>query len=238
MRIQLVTVALLATAAHAGSVPAGWKTYRSEQFGWELSYPPSMELKAYLGGVSADLRDATTGAALAVLEVWPPDLCPRDRPGTTAEALGTERLATLTQADGADGSSSCGPPRTVRRSASDRDVPLYEVGLTCTSERIVGRRTVRHREGHKGPTFFADISQPWRRRVLTIDPVGVDPRLTVPPPIPDVAAIRSIVATVGKFSLPDPNVVCIEDLRPGAIGGAIVVPRHRDDGNTPQSTTP
>jgi hypothetical protein len=47
-----------------------------------------MELKVYFGGQSAELRDATSGAALAELELWPPDLCPRDRLGTTAEAIG------------------------------------------------------------------------------------------------------------------------------------------------------
>ena len=106
MRTLVFTLALVATTVHAGGVPSGWKTYRSEQFGWELSYPHAMELKAYLGGASADLRDAITGRVLAELELWPSDVCPRERPGTTAEGIGTERVAAVTQADGDDGASS------------------------------------------------------------------------------------------------------------------------------------
>ena len=220
MRILAVTLALLATAVHAGGVPGGWKTYRSEQFGWELAYPPAMELKAYLGGASADFRDAITGGVLAELELWPSDLCPRERPGTTAEAIGTERVAAVTQADGDDGSSSCGSPITVRRSVSDRGVPLYEVGLTCGSERIVGRRTVHRREGRKDPTFFADVSQAWRKRVLLVDPVGgAHP--------PELTSIRSVLETLATFPVPDPKVVCIEDLSPGAIAGTVTAPPSR-----------
>ena len=217
----MLGLALLATAVHAGCVPAGWKTYRSEQFGWELAYPPAMELKTYLGGASADLRDAITGSVLAELELWPSDLCPRERPGTTAEAIGTERVAAVTQADGDDGSSSCGSPITVRRWVSNRGVPLYEVRLTCRSERIVGRRTIHRREGRKDPTFFADVSQAWRKRVLLVDPVGVDPRMTAGAHPPDVAPIRSVLATLSTFTVPDPKVVCIEDLAPGATAGTL-----------------
>ena len=217
----MLGLALLATAVHAGGVPAGWKTYRSEQFGWELAYPPAMELKTYLGGASADLRDAITGSVLAELELWPSDLCPRERPGTTAEAIGTERVAAVTQADGDDGSSSCGSPITVRRWVSDRGVPLYEVGLTCRSERIVGRRTIHRREGRKDPTFFADVSQAWRKRVLLVDPVGVDPRMTAGAHPPDVVPIRSVLETLSTFTVPDPKVVCIEDLAPGATAGTL-----------------
>ncbi|MGH7895774.1 MAG: hypothetical protein ACREQL_13965 [Candidatus Binatia bacterium] len=227
MRTLVVTLVLVVTAAHAGSAPEGWTTYRSEQFGWELSYPPEIELKAYFGGQSAELRDWTTGAALAELELWPSDLCPRERPGTTAEAIGMERVAMVTQADGDDGSSSCGTPMTVRRFASDRNVPLYEVRLTCSSERIVGRRTLHRREGRKGPTFFANVSQSWRKRVLTVDPVGIDPRMAVAARPPDVAAIRDVLATLATFAVPDPNALCIEDLRPGAIAGTLAVPPSR-----------
>jgi hypothetical protein len=227
MLIRLTTVVLLAMVIPTGGVPRGRKTYRSEQFGWEISYPPEMELKAYLGGASAEPRHAMTGAAVAEIELWPSHLCPRERPGTTAEAIGTERVATVTQADGDDGSSSCGSPMTVRRLVSQRDVPLYEVGLTCRSERLVGHRTVRRHEGRKYPTFFADVSQSWRKRVLTVDPVGVDPRMAAATHPPDVAAIRNVLATVATFAVPDPNVVCIEDLRPGAISGTLVGPPSR-----------
>ena len=227
MRTLAITLTLLATAVQAGGVPGGWKTYRSEQFGWELAYPPAMELKTYFGGASADLRDAISGSVLAELELWPSDLCPRERPGTTAEAIGTERVAAVTQADGDDGSSSCGSPMTVRRSVSNRGVPLYEVGLTCRSERIVGRRTVHRREGRKEPTFFADVSQAWRKRVLLVDPVGVDPRLAREPRPPNVATIRSVLETLATFPLADPKVVCIEDVSSGAIAGTLTAPARR-----------
>jgi hypothetical protein len=227
MRTLTFTVAVLATAVHAGAVPGDWKTYRSEQFGWELAYPPAMELKTYVGGASADLRDAITGSVLAELEVWPSDLCPRERPGTTAEAIGTQRAAEVTQADGADGSSSCGSPIIVRRSVSGRGVRVYEVGLTCTSERIVGHRAVHRREGRKEPTFFADVSQPWRKRVLLVDPVGVDPRMAAGAHAPAVASIRRVLETLATFAVPDPKVVCIEDIAPGAIAGTLAAPPSR-----------
>jgi len=218
-RTLVVGFALVATTVHAGSTSDGWATYRSAQFGWELSYPPQMELQTYFGGSSAELRNAATGAALAELELWPSGLCPRERVGTTAEVLGLQRVEAVTQADGDDGSSSCGTPMTVRRFASDHDVPLYEIQLTCGSERITGGRTVRRREGRKGPTFFADVSQPWRKRVLTVDPIGVDPRPAAAKRPADVAAIRAVLATLATFVVPDPKAVCIEDLGPGGITG-------------------
>lgn len=227
LRTLVVSFVLVTTTVHAGSTPDGWKIYRSDQFGWELSCPPQMELRTYFGGQSAELRDATTGAALAEIELWPSGLCPRERVGTTAEAIGMERVAMVTQADGDDGSSSCGTPMTVRRFTSDRQVPLYEVMLTCRSERISDGRTIHRREGRKGPTFFADVSQSWRKRILTADPVGIDPRMTAPTRPPDVAGIRDVLATLATFAVPDPKAVCIEDLSPGAITGTIAVPPVR-----------
>jgi hypothetical protein len=226
-RIVLVTLVLVVTAGHAMGATDGWKTFRSEQFGWEISYPPDMVLTAHFGGQSGDLRDAASGATLAELEVWPSDLCPRERPGATAEGIGMERVSLVTQADGDDGSSFCGPPMTVRRFASDHDVPLYEVRLTCSSERIVGRRTVRRQEGRKGPTFFSDVSQRWRQRVLMVDPIGVDPRLAVRGRPPDIGSIRSVLATLTTFALPEPDVRCIDDPRPGGVTGTLVIPPSR-----------
>jgi hypothetical protein len=72
-----------------------------------------MELKVYFGGQSAELRDATSGAALAELELWPPDLCPRDRLGTTAEAIGMV-------ARGGGDAGRRGRRLVVLRSADDR----------------------------------------------------------------------------------------------------------------------
>jgi hypothetical protein len=219
VRTRATVIALvLASAAGAAGVPDGWTTYRSDRFGWELSYPASVVLTPYFGGQSGDLSVAASGAALAAIEVWPGDLCPRERSGMTAEALGVERVSAVTQADGDDGSSSCGAPVALRRFSSDAGVRLYEATLTCTAERRVHRRIVRTREGRKGPTFFADISQPWRRRVLTIDPSGLDPRMGSAATRADPTTLRAVLATLRTFAVPDPHVVCIDDV--GPVGGA------------------
>jgi hypothetical protein len=72
---------------------------------------------------------------------------------------------------------------------------------------------VRERLGRKGPTFFADVSQPWRSRVLMIDPEGVDPRMGTAPQPADVELVRQVLGTLRTFPVPDPDVVCIGDLR-------------------------
>ena len=165
--------------------------------------------------MSADLRDARTGTTVAELEVWPPDECPKQHGRITPRALAIERATAVTQADGADGSSSCGKPVAVRERTSAHGAALFELQLTCTSERIDDSGKTSHRaEGRKGPTFMADISPAWRTRVLAIDPVGVDPRL--PPRNPaDPALVRRIAETVATIPTDDPHVTCIEDLQPG-----------------------
>jgi hypothetical protein len=206
---------LLVTGALADTPPASWTTYRSDTFGYRLSYPPALTLHVYFDGVSADLRDERTGATVAALEVWPPDECPKERGRVTPRALAIERATAVTQADGADGSSSCGEPVTVRERTSAHGAPLFELELTCSSERMDEAGTTIHRaEGHKGPTFVADISPAWRTRVLTIDPVGVDPRLPARTRA-DPALVRRIAETVATYSIEDPHVTCIEDLPPG-----------------------
>jgi hypothetical protein len=65
----------------------------------------------------------------------------------------------------------------------------------------MAHRTVRRREGQKGPTFFADVSQVWRKRVLTVDPVGVDPRMAPATRPPDLTAIRHVLATLATFAV-------------------------------------
>ena len=206
-------IILLAVAATAGASgpPPGWTTYRSAEVGYELSYPADLALEVYFGGQSGELRDAATGERLVDLELWPPDLCPRERPGTVAPRLGIERATTVTQADGDDGSSSCGRPITVRewRSGGTR---LYELRLTCRGEHRTRRRVVHEELGTKGPTFFADVSQPWRTRVLMVDPVGADPRLGPVRRRIAPAVVRRIVGTITAVPLPDPAVVCIDDL--------------------------
>jgi hypothetical protein len=221
------TLALLASIAAAADTPPGWETYRSARFGWALSHPSPVELVPYFAGQSGELRDRATGRALAQLEVWPSDECPRERPGTTAESVGRERVAMVTQADGCDGSSSCGAPMTVRRFASEHGVPLHEVRLTCRSERFESGRRIRDRQGRKGPTFFADISQPWRRRVLTVDPVGVDPRMSLAASPADIDAVRRIVATLRTVPVPDPKAVCIDDLQAGPTSGFGTTPSSK-----------
>jgi hypothetical protein len=213
---------VIAALAIGAASAADWKTYRSEQFGYELSYPPDMELRTYFGGVSGELR-AAAGEVVLQLEVWPGDLCPREAPGTTAKALGLERAEEVTQADGDDSASSCGRPIAVRESASARGVRLWELELTCRGERTEGRRVVRERLGKKGPTFFADVSQPWRTRILVLDPEGADPRHGPTRPKVDATLVREIVGTVASFPLPDPHVVCIGDLG-GPRGGTVAMP--------------
>jgi hypothetical protein len=200
----------IATTTTPAASPADWKTYRSERFGYELSYPPDMKLKVYFGGVSGELRTAA-GAELLELDVWPGDLCPREAPGTTAKALGLERAEMITQADGDGSSSACGRPITMRESVSSHGVRLFELELSCRAEHTEGRRVVRERLGKKGPTFFADVSQPWRSRVLMVDPVGVDPRMGPRRPAAGAELVRQILETLTTFPLPDPHVVCIDD---------------------------
>jgi hypothetical protein len=203
-----------AVAARAGDVPEGWTTYRSERFGYAIAYPPETTLKAYFDGQSADLLDAE-GRSLVALEVWPPDLCPRL--AATPKDLGIRHAIDMTQADGADGSSVCDEPVRVRESTSGSGVHVWELALACIREEERGTtrrpRVERTREGRKGPTFFADVSQTWKPRVLMVDPAGVDPRLSHPaPPRLDAAVVRTMLDTLATFALPDPQVVCIEDL--------------------------
>ena len=212
MRTIAVVVAVAATAQ-----ASDWTTYRSERFGYELSYPPGLELRVFFDGASADLRDAATGATLLALALWPSDLCPRERPGTTAKGLGVERAIAVTQADGDGSSSWCGRPVAVRTSPSPRGVALYELALSCRAERTEDHRLVRERLGKKAPTFFADVSQPWRTRVLMLDPPAADPRSGMEWKTVDAAVVRRILDTIAVTPLPAPDVVCIEDLpRAGA----------------------
>ena len=212
---SLGLLAVLLAARALAETPPSWATYRSDKFGYRLSYPPTLTLQAYFDGQSADLRDVRTGTTVAALEVWPPDECPKQRSGVTPRALAGERATTVTQADGADGSSSCGAPVTVRAWTSVHGAALFELDLTCTSERLDDAgKTVHRAEGHKGPTYVADISPTWRTRVLMIDPLGVDPRL--PPRTPaDPAVVRRIAETIATFPTTDPHATCIEDLQPG-----------------------
>jgi hypothetical protein len=209
--------AALASSVRGDPGDTSWTTYRSEKFGYRLSYPPEVVLRTYFDGQSADLRDARTDEVLAALEVWPPDECPKQPPGLTARALATERAATATQADGDDGSSWCGDPITLRERTSAHGTALFELELTCMSERLDASGTsVRKTEGRKGPTFFADVSRPWRARVLAIDPTGIDPRLPSRGRS-DPALVRRIAETVATFTTEDPHTVCIDELHPGAI---------------------
>jgi hypothetical protein len=218
-----------------------WKTYRSEKFGYELSYPPEMEYTAYADGASGLLKDARTGSVMVDLEVWPPDECPRQPEGTTAREIGIQRAKDVTQADGPDGSSNCGDPVRVWETESPHGIKIYELELTCVSETFPGgfdddatgseqEETIDAEpiitvEGKKWPTYFVDISQPWRKRVLTLDPLGNDPRLHHDKDKTDMAIIRTILANVRTFPIQKPREICIEDLRnfgPSVTGTIIV----------------
>ena len=219
---------------------AGWKTYRSEKFGYELSYPPGMEYTAHSNGLTGELKDAGRAGRVAWFEVWPPDECPRQQERTTAKAIGMERAKNITQADGHGTSSHCGDPIAVRKVASINGVQIYELELTCVSETYPGLNddetdagsdtaandaepTITN-IGRKWPTYFVDISQPWRTQILLVDPVGNDPRLHAEKDRKDMAIVRSILARFKTFPIERSLMICSEDLpeRKPLIRGIIV----------------
>jgi len=227
--IGLCATLLVGVAGAAEPIEDGWKTYRNEKFGYELSYPPDMEYMAYVDGSSGELKDAGTGRGLVEFEVWPPGECPREPAGTIPRAVGVERAKTMTQADGPEGSSYCGDPVTVREFASRHGAKLYELELTCMAETVpeppddsgdgapnaaaIDAQLVLTPEGTKGPTYFADISPAWRTRILVADPVGVDPRIRATAGTIDLAVLRTILGTLRTFPVQKPPGVCIEDLQ-------------------------
>jgi hypothetical protein len=227
--IGLCTMVLAGVAGAAEKTEDSWKTYRNETFGYELSYPADMEYRADVAGASGELRTAGTGQRLVGFEVWPPDECPRQPADAIASEVGIERAKTMTQADGPDGSSSCGDPVTVRNYAARQGAKIYELELTCIRETYPeghdatddaapdavppDTQPVLTTEGKKGPTFFVDISPPWRKRILLADPVGVDPRMQETKGTIDLAVLRTILGTLTTFPIQKPPGVCIEDLQ-------------------------
>jgi len=68
-------------------------------------------------------------------------------------------------------------------------------------------------EGKKGPTYFVDISPSWKKQVLVVDPVGVDPRMGQVKQKIEPALVRKILETIKTFPIQKPQGVCIDELQ-------------------------
>jgi hypothetical protein len=215
---------------NAGEKPQrDWKTYRSEKFGYELSYPPEMAFIPYFDGSSGDLKTISTGKAVANFEVWPPDECLLQPEGMDAKEIGVKRAKDITQADGHGSSSYCGDPLTIREVSSLHGVKIFELELTCMSETYPDagddemdleedpidsdEAPIVTCEGKKGPAFFVDISQSWIERILMVDPVGNNPLIHKDNDRIDMSIIRTILSRLKAFPTPKPAGICIEDLQ-------------------------
>ncbi len=226
--LGLCSILLAGLAGATEQAEEGWKTYRNEKFGFEISYLPEMEYRADGDGSSAELRDTETGRPVVEFEVWPSSECPSQPADAIAKEIGIDRATTVTQADGPDGSSYCGDPVMVRESVSSHGVKIYELELPCVRETYPGShddteeaeteappveaKPLITAEGKKGPTYFADISPSWKKRILLADPVGNDPRMQPTKEEVNLAVVREILGTLKTFPTQKPPGICIEDL--------------------------
>jgi hypothetical protein len=238
--IGLCVLIMAGGAGAAENAGEAWKSYRNEKFGYEISYPADLEYRAFVDGSSGELKRTGARHGLIQFDVWPPSECPRQPAGTLARELGIERAKIVTQADGPDGSSSCGDPVTVRESAAIDGAKIYELTLICTRETYPGGHDdtedvessppaveadpVITQEGTKGPTFFVDISPSWMKRILSADPTGVDPRMQSTTVESDPILIRKILGTLKTFPTQKPPGVCIEELQHRGL--SIGIPRR------------
>src|SRR5262245_54007880 len=208
MLLFLLFYAFQAVSGEEGSHP-GWQSHRNERVGYELSFPPSLDFKAYFE--AGDLQERSSGRTLLRAELWPPDECmhaPGENLIVPMQTMALQRAKDVCQADGPNGSSYCSDPVTVKPFVSRNGARGVEMVLTRISEHcdtyeddecvkpMVGRI-----EGSKGPVYAFDVSNERMTRILYLEPEVTDAR------------VQEVLSSFKVFKVdPGPKPKCIQDL--------------------------